>query len=95
MVASVNKKTDKAGLIVFTLPNPIPRHIGFSMDAYFNRDCSSGEFIPEEVLKIGAVAKYDFTKCGPTKVVVKAAPGEIVVLDRPLSLGERMTRETP
>ena len=95
IVAGVNKKTTKAGLIVFTLPNPIPRHLGFSMDPYLNRGCSTGEFSPEEVLRSGAVAKYDSTKCGPTRVVVKAAPGEILVLDRPLSLWERMARETP
>jgi hypothetical protein len=77
IVASVNKKTDKAGLIIFILPNPIPRHLGFSMDTYLNRGCSTGEFSPEEVLRSGAVAKYDSTKCGPTRVVVKAAPGEI------------------
>jgi len=95
IVVGVNKKTTKAGLIVFTLPNPIPRHLGFSMDPYLNRGCSTGEFSPEEVLRSGAVAKYDSTKCGPTKVVVKATPGEIVVLDRPLSLAERVAREIP
>ncbi len=95
VVASMNVRTDKAGKIIFHLPDPIPRHLGFSIDPYLNRACSTGEFSPDEVLRSGGIAKYNSAKCGATKIAAIASPGEIVVLDRPLTLWERMWREIP
>lgn len=96
IVASINTKTDKAGKIIFHLPQPIPKHMGISTDPYLVRGCAGKDiFSPDQVFRFGAVATYNSAKCGPTRVVMKATPGEVVLLERPLSLTERMRREVP
>lgn len=89
--------TDKEGRAVFHLPQPTPEHIGFSVGTPWDfagcwrlRDLS-----PETVLRSGVVAHYNVSQCGKSSVQVSANPGEVVILEKKLTLWEKMRREIP
>ena len=95
IVARATIRTDKEGKAVFHLPQPIPKHLEWN--AFDIRGCSDKDYSAEqasEALRIGFVANYD-PGCGKLKTQIGAKPGEIVILDRPLTLLERITREIP
>jgi glyoxylase-like metal-dependent hydrolase (beta-lactamase superfamily II) len=92
MQAGVVLQTDKKGTIVYRLPDPTPQHIGFF--AQSTHLCSTDSvFAPDDVLRTGGVAAYDAKKCGETKLVLKPAPGEILVLEKPITDTEKVKKK--
>jgi hypothetical protein len=89
--------TDSGGRAVFVLPEPLPEHIGFILEPPMDfAGCSSHKvFSPGEILRSGVISEYDRSKCGKLLWQPSAKPGEIVLFDKKLTLGERMRREGP
>lgn len=88
---------DSTGWAVFQLPEPLPQHIGFSVG-------NIGDFMgcwrlsndsPETALATGLLAKYNEVRCGKSKATEKAEPGEVVLIDRKLTLWEKVRQELP
>jgi hypothetical protein len=50
---------------------------------------------PENVMRSGVVADYNESKCGKLKTQVSASPGEVVIVDKKLTLGQQMRQEIP
>jgi hypothetical protein len=95
--AIVHTTTDTKGQAVFHLPEAGPEHIGFSVGGprdfvgcWHPRDLS-----PETVMRSGVVADYNESKCGKLKIQVSAKPGEVVIVDKKLTLLDQMRQEIP
>ena len=90
-------KTDKDGTAVFQLyENPALRTLNVS--SFDLRGCSSTRFSIEEVLKSGVVAGYHAGEpkwCVQLKAQAAAAPNEVIIFDKKLTLWNRMSREIP
>jgi hypothetical protein len=89
--------TDAEGRAVFHLAEPIPEHVGFLVGGVgdFSGCCCRQNFSPETVLRSGVVADYDESRCGKPKRQVSAEPGEVVILDKKLTLWQKIRRELP
>jgi hypothetical protein len=92
-----HKITDADGQAVFHLPQPLPEHVGFLLEppmdflgCWHLQDSS-----PETVLRSGVVADYNESKCGKLRQQASAGPGEIVIFEKKLTVGEQMRRELP
>jgi hypothetical protein len=90
-------KTDTEGKIVFHFPPPAPEHIGFSVGN--PRDFAGcwrlRDFSLDAVIRSGVVAEYNESKCGKKKTEVTAKPGEVVIVEKRLTLGQQMRQEIP
>jgi len=89
--------TDAKGVAVFHLPQPIPKHAGFEIGGL--RDFAGCWRLPdlslETVMRSGVVADYNESKCGKLRTQVSAKPGEVVIVDKKLTLGDQMRQEIP
>jgi hypothetical protein len=94
---TVDAITDAKGVAVFHLPQPIPDHVGFDIGG--PRDFVGCwrlvDISPENVMRSGVVADYNESKCGKLKTQVSASPGEVVIVDKKLTLGQQMRQEIP
>lgn len=79
-VLSMSIATDKKGEILIHFQGPTPKQISFESPNEL-RGCSIREFIVEDAIKSGILAKQT-QKCGKSKVTPTVKPGEIVVLER-------------
>jgi hypothetical protein len=93
----VHTTTDAKGQAVFHMPEAIPEHIGFSIGGprdfvgcWRQRDLSL-----EAVIRSGVVADYNESKCGKLRTKVSAEPGEVVIVDKKLTLRDQMRQEIP
>jgi hypothetical protein len=88
---------DTEGKIIFHFPPPAPEHIGFSVGN--PRDFAGcwrlRDFSLEAVIRSGVVAEYNESKCGKQKTQVTAKPGEVVIMEKRLTLGQQMRQEIP
>lgn len=93
----VDATTDSNGRVVFRLPQPTPEHLGFDVGSPLDfAGCwTLPDFSIEAVERLGLVAGYNESKCGESKARVSAKPGEIVIVERKLTLAEKMRRELP
>ena len=90
--------TDSEGRAIFSLPRPLLAHIGFSVGTPVDfAGCwhIGGDVSPEKVLQSGLVAEYDESRCGKLRTQVSKRPGEVVVVERRLTVGEKIRREIP
>jgi len=89
--------TDAKGVAVFHLPQPIPKHAGFEIGGL--RDFAGCWRLPdlslETVMRSGVVADYNESKCGKLRTQVSAKPGEVVIVDKKLTLADQMRQEIP
>jgi hypothetical protein len=86
--------TDKNGLFVFDLSEPLPDRIGFGFPPDALKLCSDLGFPTVEIINIGLLAK---NKCQPDKreFSFTLKPGEITIFGNRVSLWERLRRELP
>jgi hypothetical protein len=102
-VAKIDKntqsiKTDKKGEAVFRLyaePALKTLYVDTVGDL---RGCYKPKFSIDEVKASGVVASYDSSRpkwCVPLKVQATAKPGEVVILDKKMTVWDRMRREIP
>lgn len=89
--------TDSSGAVVFHLPEPMPEHIGFNVGGPvdFAGCWRIGVSSPESILQSGVIASYDESKCGKSKARVTVKPGEVIIVERKLTLWEKIRRELP
>jgi len=90
----VHATTDAEGRAVFHSPEPALEHIGFNVGTPWDfAGCwRLHDLSPEIVFRTGAVADYS---CGKLRWPVSAKPGEVVIVERKLTLWEKMRREIP
>lgn len=95
----IKTATDKNGQISFLLPHPLPRYVGFlGINAPNFWRCTPFVFPVQDVLASGVVAPFTEgrTGCGRLPPVRKtAAPGEIVIYQRPFTRWDWLRQETP
>jgi hypothetical protein len=72
-------------------------HIRFSIDTPWDfAGCwSLNDVSAATVLRVGTVASYDEEKCGKAARNVSAKPGEVVIFEKKLTIGEKVHRELP
>jgi hypothetical protein len=89
--------SDTQGVAVFQLPLQIPEHIGFDIGGLreFAGCWRLSGLTPEKVLQSGVVADYNEPKCGKLTMQFTAKPGEVIIIDKKLTLRERMREEIP
>jgi hypothetical protein len=94
---TVEAITDAKGVAVFHLPQPIPERVGFEIGGL--RDFAGcwrlRDLSPATVLRSGVVADYNESKCGKLRTQASAKPGEVVIVDKKLTLGDQMRQELP
>lgn len=85
-------KADNSGIVIFNLPEPIPQRLFIKIDIQAGRwRCGTVEFVDtQDVFRNGVVGLSPAPKRGKTDVVVKAMPGVIVFLARPMTFLERL-----
>ena len=89
-VRTVSTRTDADGTIRLDVPEPVPQHLSiFQPDLV---DPASIRLSPTGVLSSGVVLS---SKRNKTDLVLKAAPGELVILSKRLTTTDRMRREIP
>jgi hypothetical protein len=91
---SIDATTDELGQVVFRLPEPAPDNVAFTLSPEELWGCWSGDFSVVEVLRAGVVASYK-SSCGKLKHQLSARPGEIIIFDKRLRVGDRVRRELP
>ena len=89
--------TDSGGRAAFVLPEQLPEHVGFILvpSSDFAGCWGRKAFSPSEILRSGVIAEYDQPKCGKLAWQPSTKPGEVVLIDKKLSQGQRMRRELP
>jgi hypothetical protein len=89
---NVSEKTDKEGKVIVLLPQPLPEHLRiFSFDLWQG---AIGLLVPAEILRSGKIVPYGGGK-EISKLQVVQKPGEIIVLNRKLSVWDQMKKEIP
>jgi len=94
---TVEATTDAKGVSVFHLTQPIPEHVGFEIGGLrdFVGCWQLADLSPGIVMRAGAVAKFNESKCGKLRTHLSAEPGEVVIVDRKLTVIDRMLQEIP
>ena len=89
--------TDSGGRAVFVLPERVPEHVGFILgpSTDFTGCWTRKAFSPGEIMGSGVIAEYKQSKCGKLAWQPSTKPGEIVIIDKKLSVGQRMRTELP
>ncbi|HTY64134.1 MAG TPA: hypothetical protein VMG30_17930 [Acidobacteriota bacterium] len=85
-------QSDKNGIIQISLPEPIPQRLFIKLNLKAGHwQCGSVKFADtQEAIQKGIVGLSPGPKPSKTHVVVKAMPGEIVFLARPMTFFERL-----
>jgi len=86
--------TNRDGLIVFHLAEPLPERIGFDFSPNELKYCSDLAFSAVEIVNAGVLAQ---NKCGTgdSKSPFRRKAGEITLFANKVSLRERIRRELP
>lgn len=96
-IETVEATTDAMGVAVFHLRQPIPEHLSFEIGGL--RDFAGcwrlRDLSPKTVLQSGVVADYNESKCGKLRTQLSAKPGEVVIVDKKLTLWDQMRQELP
>ena len=90
-IFNTSTRTDDQGKLIVPLPQVSPERISVSS---FDLAESVASISLSDVLKSGAVAPYRNGERHPS-LSVAAKPGEIVILNRKLTVWEKMRREIP
>jgi len=89
--ANLSLLTDANGEVRFALPNPAPAHMSASVRLPEHWLCGCGVLVTTgEVISRGIVGPGAAAGIGRPATPAKAAPGEILILARPLSFWERL-----
>lgn len=90
--AILNSETDAKGDAHFTLPEPAPRHISALVRLTSEHwICGCGVVAStEDVIQKGIVGVLPTGESKKSTAALKAAPGEILIVARPLSFFERL-----
>jgi hypothetical protein len=86
--------TNKEGAALFTVPDPLPEHIGFVTDATTTARCWSESFTPQVIGQTGAVGP-NICSGAPVGMQVKANPDEVVLFAKRFTLWHKILREIP
>jgi hypothetical protein len=89
--------TDQKGLEVFRALQPGLEHLAFSIGtpSVFAGCWHLNDVSPDTVQRSGVVATYDTAKCGKSKAHPSAKPGVVTIVERRLTVWEKMRRELP
>jgi hypothetical protein len=90
--ANLNFQTDADGEVHFVLPAPAPEHISAQVRvAPSHWRCGCEVLVAtEELIRDGVVGRSPAANGGKSAALVKAVPGEILFVARPLSFWERL-----
>jgi hypothetical protein len=90
--ANLAFETDKNGEARFSLPIPLPAHLAAQVHVDSGRwRCGCGALVAtEDLLQKGIVGPVPPTESRKPAIPVKAVPGEILFVARPLSFFERL-----
>lgn len=84
--------TNKDGLIVFNVSEPLPERLGFDFSPNDLKYCSELAFPTDQILSVGLVAE-NRCKVQETNSVFARKPGEITIFADKFSWWERLRRE--
>jgi len=89
---NLSLETDANGEAHFVLPGPAPTHISAQVRlAPSHWRCGCGVLVAtEELIRNGTVGPLPAAESGKSAAPVKAVPGEILFVARPLSFWERL-----